>query len=154
MKYKKNVSESPENLTIEELINQRVTKNINEVRNEKLSFGDRFADRIASFAGSWKFIGIFFFILIFWMLFNTLILIFVPFDPFPFTLLNLMLGVVSSMQAPIIMMSQNRQEERNQLMAEQNYKVDLKQEVLLEEIYQKVNKLEDDIKKLEDKINK
>ncbi|MCX7871608.1 MAG: DUF1003 domain-containing protein, partial [bacterium] len=84
---------------------------------------------------------------------NSVQLFFAPFDPFPFILLNLILSCVASIQAPVIMMSQNRQEEKNQLMAEQNYKVDLKQEVLLEQIYQKMNKLEEDIKKIEDSLN-
>lgn len=97
--------------------------------DETLSFGDRLADRMASFGGSWKFIGLFSVILAGWILLNVTVLVRNPFDPYPFILLNLALSCLAAVQAPIIMMSQNRLEDRDQLRAENDYRVNLKAEL-------------------------
>ena len=98
----------------------------------------RAADAIAKFAGSWAFIFSFTGLLILWMIVNTL-LASKAFDPYPFILLNLVLSCVAAIQAPLIMMSQNRQEEKDRRRAENDYKVNLKTEIMIEDIYDKVN---------------
>ena len=105
---------------------------------EKYTLGQRAADAIAKFAGSWAFIFSFTGLLILWMIVNTL-LASKAFDPYPFILLNLVLSCVAAIQAPLIMMSQNRQEEKDRRRAENDYKVNLKTEIMIEDIYDKVN---------------
>ena len=105
---------------------------------EKYTFGQRAADKIAKFAGSWAFIFSFTALLIFWMVGNV-ILAKRAFDPYPFILLNLVLSCVAALQAPLIMMSQNRQEEKDRRRAENDYKVNLKTEIMIEDLYDKVN---------------
>ena len=105
---------------------------------EKYTIGQRAADAIARFAGSWAFIFAFTGVLILWMVINTLLAA-KAFDPFPFILLNLVLSCVAAIQAPLIMMSQNRQEEKDRRRAENDYKVNLKTEIMIEDLYDKVN---------------
>ena len=100
--------------------------------------GQRAADSIAKFAGSWAFIFSFTGVLILWMAVNT-VLAARAFDPYPFILLNLVLSCVAAIQAPLIMMSQNRQEEKDRRRAENDYKVNLKTEIMIEDLYDKVN---------------
>ena len=96
------------------------------------------ADAIAKFAGSWAFIFAFTGVLILWMLVNTLLAA-KAFDPYPFIQLNLVLSCVAAIQAPLIMMSQNRQEEKDRRRAENDYRVNLKTEIMIEDLYDKVN---------------
>ena len=105
---------------------------------EKYTLGQRAADSIAKFAGSWAFIFSFTGVLIVWMIVNA-ILAARAFDPYPFILLNLVLSCVAAIQAPLIMMSQNRQEEKDRRRAENDYKVNLKTEIMIEDLYDKVN---------------
>lgn len=105
---------------------------------EKYTLGQRAADSIAKFAGSWAFIFAFTGVLVVWMIINT-ILAASAFDPYPFILLNLVLSCVAAIQAPLIMMSQNRQEEKDRRRAENDYKVNLKTEIMIEDLYDKVN---------------
>lgn len=105
---------------------------------EKYTLGQRAADTIAKFAGSWAFIFSFTGVLVLWMVFNV-ILATKAFDPYPFILLNLVLSCVAAIQAPLIMMSQNRQEEKDRRRAENDYKVNLKTEIMIEDLYDKVN---------------
>jgi len=97
--------------------------------DETLTFGERLADHMASFGGSWRFIGIFTFVLLAWIGINSAVLLWKPFDPYPFILLNLVLSCLAAVQAPIIMMSQNRLEDRDRLRAENDYQVNLKAEL-------------------------
>ncbi len=106
--------------------------------NHKSTFGQKAADAIAKFAGSWAFIFSFSGVLILWMVVNAL-LASKAFDPYPFILLNLVLSCVAAIQAPLIMMSQNRQEEKDRRRAENDYKVNLKTEIMIEDLYDKVN---------------
>lgn len=126
------------------LVSQRVTRNINQEMAETATFGQRIADRVASFGGSWTFIIIYLTCLMTWMAFNTFVLIHyghgeegAQFDPYPYILLNLMLSMTAALQAPIIMMSQNRAAEKDRLAAEQDFKVNLKSELMLEELMRK-----------------
>lgn len=105
------------------------------------TFGERVSDKIATFGGSWKFIFIFAFILFIWIGINSYVLLTKPFDPFPFILLNLILSCIAAIQAPVIMMSQNRQEDRDRKRAEADYKINLKSELELRQLHQKVDHL-------------
>ena len=105
---------------------------------KKDTFGQRAADAIAKFAGSWAFIFSFVGVLVVWMVIN-IIMAAKAFDPYPFILLNLVLSCVAAIQAPLIMMSQNRQEEKDRRRAENDYKVNLKTEIMIEDLYDKVN---------------
>lgn len=107
---------------------------------EKYTIGQRAADKIAKFAGSWAFIFSFTGLLLLWMAINVLLAA-RAFDAYPFILLNLVLSCVAAIQAPLIMMSQNRQEEKDRRRAENDYKVNLKTEIMIEEIYNKINRL-------------
>ena len=128
-------------MTDEEVLNLLADSKISENTThaaEKYTIGQRAADSIAKFAGSWTFIFAFTGILILWMVINTLLAA-KAFDPFPFILLNLVLSCVAAIQAPLIMMSQNRQEEKDRRRAENDYKVNLKTEIMIEDLYDKVN---------------
>ena len=126
-------------MTDEEVLNLLADSKISESPTaEKYTLGQRAADTIAKFAGSWAFIFSFTGVLLLWMVVNT-ILAADAFDPFPFILLNLVLSCVAAIQAPLIMMSQNRQEEKDRRRAENDYKVNLKTEIMIEDLYDKVN---------------
>ena len=126
-------------MTDEEVLNLLADSKISESPTaEKYTLGQRAADAIAKFAGSWAFIFSFTGVLLLWMVVNT-ILAADAFDPFPFILLNLVLSCVAAIQAPLIMMSQNRQEEKDRRRAENDYKVNLKTEMMIEDLYDKVN---------------
>jgi uncharacterized membrane protein len=126
------------------LVTQRASRNINVQMEERATLGQRIADKVASFGGSWTFIIIYLGFLLSWMSFNTFVLIHygrgengAQFDPYPYILLNLMLSMTAALQAPIIMMSQNRAAEKDRLAAEQDFKVNLKSELMLEELIRK-----------------
>lgn len=128
-------------MTDEEVLNLLADSKISENTSrasEKYTIGQRAADAIAKFAGSWAFIFAFTGVLILWMIINTLLAV-KAFDPFPFILLNLVLSCVAAIQAPLIMMSQNRQEEKDRQRAENDYKVNLKTEIMIEDLYDKMN---------------
>lgn len=124
-------------MTNEEVLNLLADSKISENTSrasEKYTIGQRAADAIAKFAGSWAFIFAFTGVLILWMVINILLAV-KAFDPFPFILLNLVLSCVAAIQAPLIMMSQNRQEEKDRQRAENDYKVNLKTEIMIEDLY-------------------
>ncbi len=115
-----------------ELMSRRVSRDVLEEAEEQLTFGQRIADRVAKFGGSWPFIGLFAFVMVFWMAINIWEGEKRAFDPYPFILLNLALSTIAAIQAPIIMMSQNRQAMKDKLLAENDYKVNLKAEIEIE----------------------
>ena len=128
-------------MTDEEVLNLLADSKMSvkpESGKEKYTLGQRAADTIAKFAGSWAFIFSFTGVLVLWMVFNV-ILAAKAFDPYPFILLNLVLSCVAAIQAPLIMMSQNRQEEKDRRRAENDYKVNLKTEIMIEDLYDKVS---------------
>jgi CRP/FNR family transcriptional regulator, cyclic AMP receptor protein len=125
----------------DELLRSRVSRNANEEEQARLTLADRAADLIAEFGGSWKFIGVSIALIIFWIIFNSFILI-RGFDPAPYQMLNLVLAVIAGMQAPIIMMSQNRQGEKDRLRADLDYQVNLKNELSLAEVLRRLDVLE------------
>ena len=122
----------------EEILNLLADSKISvSPEKEKYTLGQRAADKIAKFAGSWAFIFSFTGVLILWMVVNAALAA-KAFDPYPFILLNLVLSCVAAIQAPLIMMSQNRQEEKDRQRAENDYKVNLKTEIMIEDIFDKV----------------
>ena len=128
-------------MTDEEVLNLLADSKISakpESGKERYTLGQRAADTIAKFAGSWAFIFSFTGVIVLWMVVNV-ILAAKAFDPYPFILLNLVLSCVAAIQAPLIMMSQNRQEEKDRRRAENDYKVNLKTEIMIEDLYDKVN---------------
>ena len=125
----------------DDLLRHRVSRNANEEEQAHLTVADRAADLIAEFGGSWKFIGASIAFSLLWILFNTWFL-FHPFDEYPYVLLNLVLGMVAGLQAPIIMMSQNRQGQKDRLRADLDYRVNLKNELLLSEVLRRLEAIE------------
>ena len=125
----------------DELLRSRVSRNVNEEQEARLTLADRAADIIAEFGGSWKFIGVSIGLIIFWIVFNSYLLV-RGFDPAPYQMLNLVLAVIAGMQAPIIMMSQNRQGEKDRLRADLDYQVNLKNELSLAEVLRRLDVLE------------
>lgn len=125
----------------DELLRSRVSRNANDEDQARLTLSDRAADLIAEFGGSWKFIGVSIGLIVFWIIFNSIILV-RGFDPAPYQMLNLVLAVIAGMQAPIIMMSQNRQGEKDRLRADLDYQVNLKNELSLAEVLRRLDVLE------------
>ncbi len=109
-----------------------------------MTFGERLADKIATFGGSWQFIRLFAFVLGTWMIVNSFAILRHPFDPYPFIFLNLVLSCLAAIQAPVIMMSQNRQEQRSRLSADNDYKTNLKAEVEVRALHEKIDLLLND----------
>jgi uncharacterized membrane protein len=121
--------------------NKILSENIEDNLDEKFTFGQRVADKIAAFGGSWTFIIIFFSFLLLWMMVNIFLLSAKPFDPYPFILLNLILSSLAAIQAPIIMMSQNRQGEKDRTRSEHDYKINLKAEIEIRLLHEKIDHL-------------
>jgi uncharacterized membrane protein len=116
-----------------------IAEDIDESIEKKLSVGQRFADRIAEFGGSWAFISIFLLFILLWILTNVYLLVAKPFDPYPFILLNLILSCIAALQAPVIMMSQNRQEEKDRERSKHDYKINLKAELEIRMLHEKID---------------
>jgi len=136
----------------DELLRSRVSRNVNEEEEARLTLSDRAADMIAEFGGSWKFIGVSIALIIFWIIFNSFILV-RGLDPAPYQMLNLALAIIAGMQAPIIMMSQNRQGEKDRLRADLDYQVNLKNELSLAEVLRRLDVLESErLPKLVDEL--
>ena len=125
----------------DDLLRSRVSRNANEMEKARATVADRAADLIAEFGGSWKFIIVSMLAIAFWIIFNSWILI-RGFDPAPYQMLNLALAVIAGMQAPIIMMSQNRQGEKDRLRADLDYQVNLKNELSLAEVLRRLDVME------------
>ena len=129
------------------LLDEKMTKNTVTEQREKQTFPGKAADGIAKFVGSWTFIICFIFVLIGWIVMNT-IMAKNAVDPYPYILLNLVLSCVAAIQAPIIMMSQNRQEEKDRIRALNDYKTNLKTEIIIEELYKKIEILTNNQEKI------
>jgi CRP/FNR family cyclic AMP-dependent transcriptional regulator len=123
------------------LIEHRASRNVNELMEEKFTVGDRLADRLAQFGGSWAFLICFAVTLLSWMGLNSLESLLHPFDPYPFIFLNLILSCLAAIQAPIIMMSQNRQAKKDRLQADLDYQVNLKAELQIRSLHLKIDEL-------------
>jgi uncharacterized membrane protein len=119
----------------------RVSRKVHSQIETEMTFGQRVADRVAQFGGSWPFIGLFGAILLGWMVVNTWVLASHPFDPYPFILLNLVLSTLAALQAPVIMMSQNRQAVKDRMHAQQDYEVNLMAEIEIRDLHDKLDSL-------------
>src|SRR4029077_9900613 len=131
----------------DDLLRHRVSRNANEEDAKNLTLADRAADKIARFGRSWKFLILSLFLFMAWVIRNTTLLVVSPFDAYPFQMLNLVLGMMAALQAPIIMMSQNREAQKDRLRADLDYQVNLKNEMLLCEILRLLEKREKDTPK-------
>jgi len=120
---------------------ETLTENINVAFEKNITFGQHIADHVASFGGSWIFIGTFFLTLAAWIAINSASALLRPFDPYPYILLNLLLSCLAAIQAPIIMMSQNRIETRDRLRSENDYQVNLKAELEIRHLHEKLDVL-------------
>lgn len=118
-----------------------ISRNVEAEFDRKLTFGERLSDHVADFGGSWKFILIFSGIILVWVVINSIFLIRRPFDPYPYILLNLVLSCLAAVQAPIIMMSQNRQEDKDRLRSQHDYQVNLKAEIEIRQLHIKLDQL-------------
>ena len=121
--------------------NEILTRNLEAEYKENLKTSDRLADKIAAYGGSWKFIITFAVILVIWIIINSVVLLMRPFDPYPFILLNLVLSCLAAIQAPVIMMSQNRQEAKDRARSEHDYQINLKAELEIRNLHQKIDHL-------------
>ncbi len=131
-----------ENAVMESLREQALlSRNVATEFETKLTFGDRLADRVAEFGGSWHFIITFGAIIAVWIGANSIMLLRQPFDPYPYILLNLVLSCLAALQAPVIMMSQNRQEAKDRLRSEHDYQVNLKAEIEIRQLHIKIDQL-------------
>lgn len=119
----------------------RVARDVMREFDAQLTLGERVADRVASFGGSWTFIFIFIGLLVIWMLFNSLVLLRHAFDPYPYILLNLILSCIAALQAPVIMMSQNRAAETDRMQAHNDYEVNIRAELEILQLQEKLNEL-------------
>lgn len=146
-----------------------IVENLLHQPKEILNIGDSLSDKVANFGGSWKFIIIFSSVLIVWICVNTILLKSLVFDPYPFILMNLVLSAIAALQAPIIMMSQNRKEEKDRMQSENDYLINLKAELEVRNLHQKMDLLMEEqikvlfesqakqlviLKKIEEKIDK
>ncbi len=140
--------------TDEELIHELIATNItmDNKKEEKLSLGQRATDAVAKFAGSWAFIFSFIAVMLIWMIVN-LLLASRAFDAYPFILLNLVLSCIAAVQAPLIMMSQNRQEAKDRERAENDYKVNLKNELIIDDLHRKMDLILENQRKLNRRLD-
>lgn len=132
------------------LVKEKLTRNINSEHKEQLTLGERMSDKLAKGAGSWTFVIAFISVLVLWIVVNVVVA--KPFDVYPFILLNLLLSCVAAIQAPVIMMSQNRQEEKDRLRSQNDYKVNVKSELIIEDLHKKLDLLIENQKALLEKL--
>ena len=139
---KDELGEQDEEELLDLLIEQTIAIDIDKQEEAKLTVGDKLADKVSEVAGSWPFIFIFIGFLIAWIVLNTVVFIGdIKIDPFPYTLLNLVLSCIAAIQAPIIMMSQNRQAKKDSLRNQNDYRIDLKSELILETLYEHMEEI-------------
>ena len=118
-----------------------ITKDVDTTLDQEWTFGERLADKIATFGGSWTFLICFAIFLAIWIIINTVVMVAHPADPYPFILLNLILSCIAAIQAPVIMMSQNRQETKDRLRSENDYQINLKAELEIQHLHEKLDHL-------------
>ena len=143
------LAEKDEEELLDLLIDQPIAIDVDKQEEAKMTFSDRIADKVSEICGSWTFIIIFMLFLIGWVILNTVILIGdKSIDPYPYILLNLVLSCISALQAPIIMMSQNRQAAKDSLRNQNDYRTDLKSELILESLHDHINDIIKNQKKI------
>lgn len=161
MLLNQDLGEKDEEEILDLLLNSPITVDVDKESDSKMTFGDKAADKISEIAGSWTFILLFCLFLIFWIILNGVLLMENAVDPYPFILLNLVLSCIASLQAPIIMMSQNRQSKKDSIRNKNDYHIDLKSELILEQLHDHIDLVLQNQKKIlsylkeeEDKNNK
>ena len=140
MLLNQNLEEKDEEEMMDLLINNPISLDVDKEIDSKMTLGDRIADKLSEVAGSWTFIILFCLFLLLWIILNGVILV-KAIDPYPFILLNLLLSCLAALQAPIIMMSQNRQSKKDTIRNKNDYHTDLKSELILEEIHDHLEKV-------------
>ncbi|MGH8504744.1 MAG: DUF1003 domain-containing protein [Stenotrophobium sp.] len=125
----------------DEMLSRLQARNLNEVIDSQMTFGERIADKVARFGGSWTFIIAFGVFLLLWMGANSIYLLSNPPDPFPYIFLNLILSCIAALQAPVIMMSQNRQATKDRLQADQEFEINVKAEIAIQQLHRKLDEL-------------
>lgn len=137
------------------LVDQPISIDVDKLEDSTMTFGDRVADKVSEIAGSWFFIIMFILFLLIWIVINTMILTSgKEIDPYPFILLNLVLSCIAAIQAPIIMMSQNRQAKKDSIRNQNDYRIDLKSELILEELHDKMDIILKNQKEIMKKLEK
>jgi uncharacterized membrane protein len=126
----------------DELLRQRVSRNVNEEAAARMTPADRMAHKLAEFGGSWKFIALFMLLIIFWVILNAIIIRNGLIDVYPYNMLDLLIGIIAGLQAPIILMAQNRQAEQDRLRADIDFQINLKNELSLAEVLRRLDVLE------------
>ena len=148
-----NVQDEQELLDL--LVDQPISIDVDKLEDSTMTFGDRVADKVSEIAGSWFFIIMFILFLLIWIVINTMILTSgKEIDPYPFILLNLVLSCIAAIQAPIIMMSQNRQAKKDSIRNQNDYRIDLKSELILEELHDKIDIILKNQKEIMKKLEK
>lgn len=140
------ITSDDEEVLLDLLVDEPIARDVDKEDLNNLTFGDRLADKITAVAGSWGFILGFTSFLIIWILLN--IYVFDDLDPYPFILLNLLLSCIAALQAPIIMMSQNRSAKKDSMRGQNDYRTDLKSELILEELHDKMERIEKNQKEI------
>ena len=141
---------------IDLLVDNPISIDVDKENDAKMTFGDRIADKLSAVAGSWTFIICFCLFLLFWIILNGVLMVNNAIDPYPFILLNLLLSCLAALQAPVIMMSQNREAKKDSIRNKNDYHTDLKSELILEDLYDQLDELQENQRKileLLDKIN-
>ncbi len=151
MLLNQDIDKKSEEELLDMLVDNPISVDVDKMEEESMTFGDKVADKLTEIAGSWGFIIGFSLFLIGWIILNGIILVH-AIDPFPFILLNLVLSCVAALQAPIIMMSQNRQAKKDSLRNKNDYKTDLKTELIIEELHDKIDEILARQKKIEKTI--
>ena len=153
MLLNQNIDEKNEEELLDMLVDNPIAVDVDKLEESRMTKGDRIADKLTEIAGSWNFIIGFSLFLLFWIILNGVILI-KAIDPYPFILLNLVLSCIAALQAPIIMMSQNRQAKKDSLRNQNDYKIDLKSELILEELHDKIDLILERQKEIEKMLKK
>ncbi len=153
MLLNQDIDQKSEEELLDMLVDNPISVDVDKMEEKNMTFGDKVADKLTEIAGSWKFIIGFSFFLIAWIVLNGVILTHAV-DPFPFILLNLVLSCIAALQAPIIMMSQNRQAKKDSLRNKNDYKTDLKTELIIEELHDKIDEILLRQRKIEKEIEK
>ena len=152
MLLNQNLEEKDEEEILDLLINEPITIDVDKENDSKMTIGEKMADKFSAIAGSWTFIIIFCLFLIIWIIINGFLLTSKAVDPYPFILLNLLLSCLASLQAPIIMMSQNRQAKKDSIRNKNDYRTDLKSELILESLHDDLEEILKNQKKIIDYI--
>lgn len=147
MLLNQNLEDKDEEEMIELLLDEPISIDVDKENDSKMSIGDRIADKLSAIAGSWTFIILFCTFLIIWIIINGIVLTNAV-DPYPFILLNLVLSCLASLQAPIIMMSQNRQAKKDSIRNKNDYRTDLKSELILESLHDDLDEILKNQKKI------